>query len=147
MNTPVKDLLTTKGREVVTVTPDQTVYRAVERMVEHGIGCVVVVNKKGALAGILSERDCLRKIIVDRRGAHRTVVRDVMTPRAKVVTVTPDKTIEACMAVMTNGRFRHLPVVENGAMVGLISIGDVVKFLISEKDFIIKNLEQYITGV
>ena len=141
MNT-VQNILQTKGRVVYTVSADTCVYEALEALEEKNLGALVVVEKNGTLDGIFTERDYARKVILKGRSSKETPVRDIMTDT--VVFVTPDTKIEECMELMTNKFIRHLPVLENGELVGIISIGDVVKYIINEKDYIIKNLEQYI---
>ena len=141
MNT-VQNILQTKGRVVYTVSADTCVYEALEALEEKNLGALVVVEKNGTLDGIFTERDYARKVILKGRSSKETPVRDIMTDT--VVFVTPDTKIEECMELMTNKFIRHLPVLENGELVGIISIGDVVKDIINEKDYIIKNLEQYI---
>jgi CBS domain-containing protein len=146
MNTPVNDLLEVKGRAVITIGPGNSVFEAIQRMADNSCGCLLVVKKSGKMAGIISERDCFRKVILAEKSPHKVDVKDVMTKMPKVITVTADKTVEECMAIMTNNRFRHLPVMKGDKPIGLISIGDVVKFLVSEQQIMIKNLEKYIEG-
>jgi CBS domain-containing protein len=136
------DLLTTKGREVHAVAPDATVYDALALMADKSVGAVIVLDG-GKLVGILSERDYARNVILKGKASKETPVRDIMTTR--VMYVAPDQTIEECMALMTDKRIRHLPVMQGGDLVGLVSIGDIVKAVISEKQFIIEQLETYIT--
>lgn len=143
MNTPVTTLLDTKGHDVVTIGKEESVFDAVQTMAEHGVGCLLVMEES-AMAGIISERDCFRKVILAEKNAHEAKVGDVMT--TKVTTVTPERTLEQCMQIMTAKRFRHLPIVSHGDVKGMISIGDVVKFLCSERGQMIENLEKYITG-
>lgn len=138
----VQNILQTKGRVVYTVSADTCVYEALEVLEEKNLGALVVVEKDGTLDGIFTERDYARKVILKGRSSKETSVRDIMTDT--VVAVTPDTKIEECMELMTNKFIRHLPVVEKGELVGIISIGDVVKYIINEKDFIIENLEHYI---
>jgi CBS domain-containing protein len=139
----VQDLLKQKGRDVCSVAPDSTVYDALALMAEKNIGAVIV-RDAGRPVGIFSERDYARQVILKGKTSKDTLVRDVMT--AKVVFVRPEQSIEECMALMTDKRFRHLPVLEEGQLVGILSIGDVVKALISEKDFLIEQLANYISG-
>ncbi len=143
MNTPVADLLRVKGLETKTILPDNSVYEAVKTMADLGIGSLVVVDVKGAIAGIVTERDCRNTILEDLNARH-IPVSDVMT--RNVLHVEPDTTVEDCMAIMTEKRVRHLPVLSHGQLAGLISIGDVVKFLCTERGREIENLEKYITG-
>jgi CBS domain-containing protein len=139
----VKDILRIKGSAVWSVSPDDTVYEALTFMAEKNIGAVLVMADN-TLVGILSERDYARKVDLLGKQAKGTPVRDIMTER--VVYVRPDETVEECMALMTDKRVRHLPVMEEGRVIGIVSIGDVVKSIISEQEFIIEQLEHYITG-
>jgi len=139
----VADLLRAKGREVHTVSPAATVYEAVDRMVRHNVGSLLVVEGD-EIHGIITERDYLREIVLKGRTSRETPVREVMT--ARVVCVGPDDTIEGCMAIMTEKRIRHLPVVEEGRIAGLVSIGDVVKRLSMDQRAEIRYLTEYITG-
>jgi CBS domain-containing protein len=139
----VKDILRTKGTDVWSVSPDDSVYDALTFMAEKNVGAVLVM-KEGRLIGILSERDYARKVDLLGKRAADTPVRAIMTER--VVCVRPDETVEECMALMTDKRVRHLPVLEGDRVTGVVSIGDVVKSIISEQEFIIGQLEHYITG-
>lgn len=141
--TTVNQLLKHKGHSVWSVAPNASVYEALESMAEKGVGALVVLHD-GKLAGIFSERDYARKVILKGRSSKDTPVREIMTE--KVYYLKPDQTVEDCMALMTEKRIRHLPVVVDDQVVGLISIGDVVKSIISEQKFMIEKLEQYITG-
>jgi CBS domain-containing protein len=147
----VKDLLDAKGHEVYSVRPTATVYDALELMAEKNLGAVMVVDEKNAVKGIFSERDYARKIIIKGRASKTTRVKDIMT--AKVLYVELSTTIRDCMTLMTGKRIRHLPVMESGRLVGVISIGDVVKAhisvqesVISQQEFRISQLERYISG-
>lgn len=139
----VKGLLEEKGREVWSITPDASVFEAIKRMAERGIGALVVMEEDH-LVGIVSERDYARKVILQGRSSKDTPVRAIMS--ADVVTVSPDQTVDRCLAVMTERRFRHLPVVDDGRVVGIISIGDLVKSSLADKERLIEQLERYITG-
>ncbi len=141
--TTVRDLLKVKGNAVWSVLPDTTVFEALELMSDRNIGAVLVMEGV-TLIGIVSERDYARKVEMEGRTARDTTVREIMTRR--VLTVQPDQTVEDCMALMTEHRMRHLPVMQNGRVLGLISIGDVVKAIISEQEFMIGQLETYIMG-
>lgn len=132
----VADILEVKGHEVWTVAPDATVYEALQIMADKGIGAVVVLDGD-RLAGIMSERDYARKVILLGKASRETTVREIMTD--KVVAVFPHTSVDECMAIMTQRRIRHLPVVDQGKLVGLISIGDVVKAIISEQQFVIEH--------
>ncbi|MDZ4198055.1 MAG: CBS domain-containing protein, partial [Kiritimatiellia bacterium] len=144
MKTPVSDLLTSKGNQVVTISPTATVFEAITLMAEKSIGALPVVNRAGKIAGILSERDCFRKVILVEKAPRDTAVRDIMS--RKVTYVNPDRTVDECMHIMTEKKIRHLPVLDGEKLVGLISIGDCVKFLVSQQDQMIHNLEKYIEG-
>lgn len=139
----VKGMLRTKGHDVWSVPSDAMVYDALELMADKNIGAVLVIDA-GNLVGILSERDYARKVDLYGRSCTDTPVSGIMTER--VVYVEPEQTTEECMALMTDKRVRHLPVLEDGRVIGVISIGDVVKAIISEQEFIIEQLEHYITG-
>jgi CBS domain-containing protein len=139
----VKRLLEKKGSAIWSVTPHAMVYEALSVMAEKNIGAVLVIDN-GVLVGILSERDYARKIILKGKRSVDTLVWEIMTP--DVIFVNPEQNLEECMALMTDKRIRHLPVFSGDQLVGLISIGDVVKELISEKEFVIEQLENYIAG-
>ena len=139
----VRDTLRSKGYDVWSMGPNATVYDALKLMAEKNIGAVLVMEADH-LIGILSERDYARKVILLGRSSKDTSVREIMTPR--VVYVRPDQKTEECMALMTDKRVRHLPVLEDDQVIGVISIGDVVKAIISQQEFIIEQLEHYITG-
>ena len=141
--TNAHDIIRYKGRTVHAVRPDDTVLAALGVMAEHDIGAVLVVEGD-ELLGILSERDYARKVALMGRASRDSPVRLIMT--ANVVCVPPNRTVEECMGLMTERRCRHLPVVENGRVVGLVSIGDLVKAMIDEKEFTINQLKNYIAG-
>lgn len=140
----VADILRSKSSQAIyTIGPDATVLEAISLMAEKGIGALVVTHAD-EVVGIVSERDYARKIILMERSSYDTPVSDIMT--AEVMYVDPHKTNQDCMALMTENRMRHLPVLDNGRLLGLISIGDLVKDIISEQQYIIDQLEQYIRG-
>jgi len=141
--TTVAQLLQEKGRAVWSIAPDATVYAALSLMAEKNVGALIVVED-ARVVGILSERDYARKVILKGKFSKDTLVREIMTDQ--VYFLHPEQTIEECMALMTAERVRHLPVLEDDQLVGIISIGDVVRVVISEKEFLIKQLEHYITG-
>ena len=137
----VTQLLQAKGREIHTISPDARVFDALKLMAEKNVGALVV-TESGRLAGILSERDYARKVILLSKSSHEIAVREIMT--AKVITVQPGQTVEQCMALMTEKRIRHLPVTEGEKLIGVLSIGDLVKEVIAEQEQTIKQLESYI---
>ena len=128
---------------VYSVAPKATVFDALKLMADKNIGSLLVIES-GTIVGIFTERDYARKVILMGRTSPQTMVREIMSPN--VLFVGPDQTSDQCMALMTNGRLRHLPVMEGGQLLGLISIGDLVKDIISEQQFLIEQLERYITG-
>lgn len=139
----VAQLLHSKGADVFSVTPQDSVLHAVEVMATRHVGALLVMNQ-GELLGIISERDYARKVILKNRSSHDTPVRDIMTSPA--IGVSPDDTVHHCMQLMTEGRFRHLPVLKGGRVVGMLSIGDLVKAVIQEQSEHIEQLERYIAG-
>lgn len=141
--TPVRTLLRKKGTSVITTTPSATVYDAIATMVDHNVGAIVVTDD-GALAGIFTERDYLRRIVLQGRTSKTTAVREVMT--ADVITVAPDTTVETALSLMTKARCRHLPVVADERLAGIVSIGDCVKHLLRNAEAEFDTLERYVTG-
>lgn len=135
------EILAAKGHPLLSVRPDATVFEALVMMADKNVGALVVIEGE-KLAGIFSERDYARKIILLGKASKETLVREIMTDR--VLCVSPGQSIEECMALMTEKRIRHLPVLDHKRVVGVISIGDVVKEVISEQKFIIAQLESYI---
>jgi CBS domain-containing protein len=146
----VAEFLAGKGAAVYTVKPDATVYEALELMADKNIGAVLVTDQSGKLAGILSERDYARKMMIKGRDSHSTKVKEIMT--TLVVSINPETRLRDCMSLMTEKRIRHLPVFQGEKLVGVVSIGDVVKSLLSEQDYVISQqaykidqLENYIS--
>ncbi len=139
----VSQLLTAKGHDVWSIAPDTTVLNALQLMADKKIGALLVLADD-KLVGVFSERDYARKVILKGKSSNDTPVRDVMS--SDIVCVVPDQTTELCMSLMTEKRVRHLPVVDDDKVVGIISIGDVVKAVIADREDVIEQLEQYITG-
>ena len=139
----VKQVLQSKGTEVWTITKEATVYEALQLLADKGIGALLVVEQDKPV-GIFSERDYARKVFLLGKSSKETLVEQVM--HAKVMYVRPDQTLEECMALMTHKHIRHLPVMEDDKLVGLISIGDVVKAMFDEKEFMIEQLVKYVQG-
>ena len=138
----VKEILGTKGNVVWSIAPQSSVYDAIAEMAERRVGALVV-RDGDALVGIISERDYARKVVLEGRSSKHTAVREIMT--SKVVTARPSLSIEDAMALMTEHHIRHLPITEGDTLVGMISIGDLVKSIIDEQKFVIGQLENYIT--
>lgn len=138
----VRDILKTKGKAVFSVEPTIMVYQAIEQMCDKNIGGLLIVEN-GNLVGIFTERDYARKLILKGKSSKDTPISELMTKNP--ITVTPDNTIEECMNIMSGKRIRHLPVLEDNHLTGLISIGDLVKHIIEEQKSIIEHLEHYIT--
>jgi CBS domain-containing protein len=139
----VSQLLQAKGNQIFSVAPQDSVLHAIEIMATRHVGALLVMQE-GTLLGIISERDYARKVILKNRSSHDTPVSDIMSSPA--VSVTPDDTVHHCMQLMTDGRFRHLPVVKAARVVGMLSIGDLVKAVIQEQSQQIEQLERYIAG-
>jgi CBS domain-containing protein len=137
----LKQLLEAKGREVYSIAPDAPVFDALRLMADKSVGALIVMEG-GRIAGILSERDYARKVILHGKSSRDIQVRDIMT--GKVITVHPGQTVEECMALMTDKRIRHLPVTEGERLIGVLSIGDLVKEVIAEQQQTIQQLESYI---
>ena len=143
MSGTVGSVLNRKGSEVWFVTPDQTVYEAIERMADKAVGALLVISD-GKLAGIISERDYARKVILKGRSSRTTLVKEIMT--SPVIFVTSGQAVNECMDIMTRNRIRHLPIVENEKVLGVISIGDLVKWVVSEQEDTIEHLQNYISS-
>jgi CBS domain-containing protein len=139
----VRDILTVKGHNVWCVDTGATVFEALGRMAEKEVGALVVMDDQ-TLVGIISERDYARKIVLLGRTSPNTLVKEIMTTHVAYTHL--DQSVEECMAIMTDKRIRHLPVIDDGKLVGIISIGDLVKAIITDQKFIIEQLERYITS-
>jgi CBS domain-containing protein len=140
---PISALLHHKGSTVWDISPEATVFDAIQLMADKNIGALPVVSN-GRLTGIFTERDYTRKIALAGKTSKQTFVREIVTPN--VITVAPDELVEECMRLMTEHRIRHLPVVQNGELLGIISIGDLVNWIISAQDATIEQMESYIGG-
>ena len=138
-----RQLLEAKGSDVWSVHPDAAVYDAIEMMADKGVGALMVLDG-GALVGVISESDYARKVILLGRSSKDTAVKEIMT--ARVIYARPDQTVEDCMGLMTDKRIRHLPIVDGEELLGVVSIGDLVKTMLAEQQFVIEQLEQYISG-
>jgi len=143
MKTTIRQLLDEKGRVIYSIAPDGMVFDAIKKMCEAGIGALLVLEDE-KVVGIISERDYTHKVILQNRSSLTTPVKDIMT--SKVLYMTSDQTADECMVLMSKHRIRHMPVIDQGKPVGVLSIKDVMKNIISEKDFIINQLENYISG-
>lgn len=139
----VKDILAHKSNQVWSVSPDTTVFDALKTMSDKSIGSVLVMEND-KLVGLVSERDYARKVVLHDKSSRTMPVRDIMTRR--VLCVSPERSVEECMALMTDQRVRHLPVIEGKKVIGLVSIGDLVKAIMHDQQILIDQLQQYITG-
>ncbi len=139
----IKQLLNTKGQDVWSVSPDASVYEAMEIMADKGVGALVVLEND-KLSGIITERDYARKVVLKERVSKQTRVEEIMTKT--VLYAQPGHTVEQCLAIMTEKRTRHLPVLDGDKLVGIVSIGDLVKAVIAEQQHVIEQLEHYISG-
>lgn len=139
----VRQILDAKGHDVATIGPDATVYNAIKKLADENIGSLVVMDDE-KIVGIVTERDYARNVILKGKASPTTLVRDIMSTR--VVSVGLEQSVEECMAVMTDKAIRHLPVLESERLVGMVSIGDLVKSIIGDQKFIIEQLEHYISG-
>jgi CBS domain-containing protein len=143
MTKAIRDVLTHKSKTVLSIQAEETVYKALELMAAENVGALLVM-KNGKVVGIMSERDYARKVILEGRSSLKTAVEKIMT--TKVLYINPDMSVDEALALMSDKRCRHLPVFENEQLVGMVSIGDLVKAQIAEKDFMISQLEHYILG-
>jgi CBS domain-containing protein len=139
----VSEILSSKGRDVWAVKPDDTIFDSLQLMAEKEIGALLVMDGD-KLVGIVTERDYARKVILEGKSSRTTSVAEIMT--RKVLCVAPQRTVEECMALMTDKRARHLPVVESKRVIGVLSIGDLVKAMLSEQQMLIDQLQHYISG-
>jgi len=139
----VSDILNSKGNDIWSVNPDDTIFDSLRLMAEKEIGALLVMDGD-KLVGIVTERDYARKVILEGKSSRTTAVAEIMT--RKVLCVAPQRTVEECMALMTDKRARHLPVVENKRVIGVLSIGDLVKAILSEQQMLIDQLQHYISG-
>jgi signal-transduction protein with cAMP-binding, CBS, and nucleotidyltransferase domain len=142
----VKDLLNEKGSAVWSISPQAKVFEALKLMSEKQIGALMVLDDKGGVAGIITERDYARKVILLGKTSKECAVEEIMTPADRMFYIKPGNTVEECMVLMTGKHVRHLPVCDESQFAGLISIGDVVKSIISEKETLINQLSDYIGG-
>jgi CBS domain-containing protein len=142
----MSDLLKSKSKQLWSILPDASVFEALKLMAEKEIGALMVIDKKGKVAGIMTERDYARKIILKGKTSPKTLVKEIMTPVDKMFKVKPDTSLEDCMVLMTGKHIRHVPVFDRTKFIGLVSIGDVVKSTISQKDVLINQLSNYIAG-
>lgn len=139
----IRNILKKKGNVTYSVSPDTIVFKALGIMLEKNVSALLVIENE-ELIGIFSERDYARKVVLQGKTSKSTRIRDIMG--SQIVTVTPESTIDDCMQLMTDKFIRHLPVIEDDKLIGIISIGDVVKYVIDEQKFIIENMEHYING-
>jgi CBS domain-containing protein len=140
----VKHLLDAKGRNVISISADASVFDAIKMMADESIGSLVVLDENDGLVGIVTERDYARKVIVKGRSSRDTRVAEIMT--ADVLTTGCDNTVNSCMEIMTERKLRHLPVVEDGRVIAMVSIGDLVQAIIADQQEEIEHLEHYISG-
>jgi len=142
--TTLRDIIHKKGGEVFSIQPEASVFEALKLMADHNTGAVLVLAGEQQVAGILSERDCVRRLELHGRNAHEAKVKDIMT--SKVLYVQASQSLEECVAIMIDKNIRHLPVYENENLVGLISARDALKEMVDQQKFVISQLEHYITG-
>jgi CBS domain-containing protein len=139
----VRQILEAKGNDVATIGPDETVYDAIKKMADENIGSLVVMDDE-KIVGIITERHYARNVFLKGKASPNTLVKDIMSNR--VICAWPDQSVEECMAVMTDKAIRHLPVLDSKRLTGMVSIGDLVKSIISDQKFIIEQLERYVGG-
>jgi len=139
----IRDILKRKGQDVWSITPDSSVYQAIEMMADKHIGALLVMTND-QLIGIISERDYARKVVLKGRSSKETRIEEIMT--SPVISVEPGRHVDECMKIMTDRRIRHLPVIENDKVIGVVSIGDLVNWIISAQDHTIQQLQDYISG-
>ena len=142
----IQDILRVKGKEVWSISATASVFEALKLMSEKAIGALMVMDEKGEVAGIISERDYARKVILLGKASQKTQVKEIMTPVSRMFTISPDAPVEESMVIMTQRHVRHLPVYNGSQFHGLVSIGDVVKSIIEDKDTLIEQLNNYISG-
>ena len=143
-NTAISEILNRKGTNVWSISPDATVFEAIEMMAEKNVGAVLV-TEQGKLVGIVSERDYTRKVVLRGKASKTTPVREILS--SQVIHISPNQTVEDCMRLMTDHHIRHLPVLEGDKILGIVSIGDLVNWIISAQQTTISQLQTYITGV
>jgi CBS domain-containing protein len=141
--TIIKQVLGATRHKVLSIAPDDNVYNAIKLMADNNVGSLIVLENE-ELVGIITERDYSRKVILKGKSSPKTQVREIMSTH--VICVHPDETVRECMAIMTDKRIRHLPVIEDDEVIGVVSIGDLVKSIISDQKFVIEQLEHYIAG-
>jgi len=142
----MSDILKSKSKQLWSISPNASVFEALKLMAEKEVGALIVLDKKDKVAGIITERDYARKIVLKGKTSPKTLVKEIMTPAQKMYKVKPDTPLEDCMVLMTGKHIRHVPVFDGSKFMGLISIGDVVKSTISQKDVLINSLSNYIAG-
>ncbi|MEX0942932.1 MAG: CBS domain-containing protein [Pseudomonadales bacterium] len=140
--TTVHEMLDSKGRDVWSIAPESLIYDAVELMEQKEVGALTILDQGQRLIGIVSERDCARKVILDNKPSRETQVADIMTKA--VISVDEETTVDECMALMASNKIRHLPVMQDDSLIGIIAVGDVLKWIIREQSAVIEELENYV---